>query len=454
MKSVNKSVKTSPKQEDSAKESAKKSKSVQKYNPGDKVIVKTDDKEYHGILMPTESTSTAVIKLDSGYNVGIDHKHIKAITLVDKAKQAKAVTPSPAHDPSKPTIAILHTGGTVASKVDYETGGVIASFTVSDFLQMFPEMKKIANIRSNHVSNMMSEDMRFIHYQKIAKAIKDEIKAGVKGIIIGHGTDTLAVTAAALAFMFENLSIPVLVVGSQRSSDRGSTDSEINLVCAAEFIAKTDFAGVAICMHASTDDNKCLILPPTKTRKLHTSRRDAFKAVNDTPMAEVDYETRKVQFLKTYTKKNEVKGELILKDKFEEKVAVIKTHVNMSSVFFNALIKEKYKGLVLEGTGIGQIPSNIPENLPNYEALKEFIKQGGIVVLTSQCIFGRVHPDIYANCRRLRYIGVIFGEDMLTETAHIKLAWLLGSYKPEEVKQLIAKNLKGEITERTGTEFL
>jgi glutamyl-tRNA(Gln) amidotransferase subunit D len=447
MKSVNKPSKKVAKE-------TKKEHYLQKYQPGDKVLVKTEDKVYKGIMMPSDNPSTAVVKLDSGYNVGIDTKQIKAVEVLDKAKGQTSIIKSPASDPSKPTIAILHTGGTVASKVDYETGGVIASFTVADFLQMFPEMKNIANIRSNHISNMMSEDMRFIHYQKIAKAIQDEITAGVKGIIIGHGTDTLAITAAALTFMFDNLPVPVILVGSQRSSDRGSTDSEINLVCAAEFITKTDFAGVAICMHASTDDNKCLILPPTKTRKLHTSRRDAFKTVNDTPIAEVDYQTRKIQFLKHYPKKSDVKGKLILKNKFDEKVAIIKTYVNMSPLFYNALIKEKFKGLVLEGTGIGQIPSNIPENLPNYEALKDFIKQGGIVVLTSQCIFGRVHPDIYANCRRLKEIGVIFGEDMLTETAHIKLAWLLGNYTQEEAKQLIAKNIKGEITERTGTEFI
>ena len=340
----------------------------------------------------------------------------------------------------------MHTGGTIASKVDYKTGGVVAAFTAEDILSMFPELNDIANIKSHLVSNMMSEDMRFMHYKKISDAIVKEIKSGVDGIIIGHGTDTLALTSAALAFIFENLPIPVILVGSQRSTDRGSTDGAMNLICAAEFIAKTDFVGVAVCMHESTADNNCLIMPACKTRKMHTSRRDAFKVINDKAIARINYETKKIDFLKEYTKKSDKK--LIVKDKFEDKVAIIKTYPNIFPDLIEALTKKKYKGLVLEGTGIGQAPTNIKENIPNYNALKKFITSNGVVVLTSQCIFGRVHKDIYVNCRRLSNIGVIFGQDMLTETAFVKLAWLLGNHKKDEVKELMVKNLRGEINER------
>jgi glutamyl-tRNA(Gln) amidotransferase subunit D len=252
-------------------------------------------------------------------------------------------------------------------------------------------------------------------------------------------------TAAALAFIFENLPIPVLMVGAQRSSDRGSSDAAMNLICASEFIAKTDFKGVALCMHEHTADESCVILPATKTRKMHTSRRDAFKAIDDEPIARIEYKTRKINFLKEHAKPN---GKLSMKNKFEDKVAIIRTYPNMKPHLFDAVTENGYKGLVLEATGIGQAPTNVKENLPNYEALKRFIKQGGIVVLTSQCIFGRVHADIYTNCRRLKDIGIIFGEDMLTETAFIKLAWLLGNYKPEEAKKLVTQNLRGEINPR------
>ena len=421
---------------------------------GDRVKVTAADETVEGILMPNEETDSIVVKLDNGYNIGIDNKKIKKIEIIEKHKASKVKKGKMKFDNKKPTISILHTGGTIASKVDYSTGGVIASFTVEDLIEKFPEIEKIANIRSVLVSNMMSEDILFSDYQKIANAIKNEVSKGSDGIIVGHGTDTLAVTAAALSFVFENLPIPVLIVGSQRSSDRGSTDAAMNLICASEFIAKTDFAGVGICMHENTEDKKCIVLPGTKTRKLHTSRRDAFRAVNDESIATIDFNTKKIEFVKKdYTKRN--KEKVIMKNKFEDKVAVLRTFNNMKPDFFNVLTEKGYKGLVLEGTGIGQAPTNTKPNLPNYEALKKFISKGGVVVLTSQCIFGKVHKDIYANCRRLADIGVIFGEDMLTDTAFVKLAWLLGNYPKEKVKELITENLRGEINERiTVDEFL
>src|SRR3989338_11012446 len=266
--------------------------------PGDRVKVITSDEIREGILMPNEETNSVVIKLDNGYNIGIERKKVKEIKVIEQYKAKEKSKVEIKKDNKKPTIAILHTGGTIASKVDYKTGGVFATFSAEDILTMFPELNDIANIKSNLVSNMMSEDMRFMHYKKIADAIIKEIKNEVDGIIIGHGTDTLAVTAAALAFIFENLSIPVILVGSQRSTDRGSTDGAINLICAAEFIAKTDFAGVAVCMHESTADNNCLIMPACKTRKMHASRRDAFKVINDKAIARINYETRKIDFIK------------------------------------------------------------------------------------------------------------------------------------------------------------
>ena len=426
--------------------------------PGDRVKVIASDEIREGVLMPNEEADSVVVKLDNGYNIGIDRKRVKEIKAVEKHRVKEAAAKVELKkDSKKPTIAILHTGGTIASRVNYETGGVIAAFKAEDFLSMFPEVSSIANIKSVLVSSMMSEDMGFVHYKRIADAIAKEIKNGIDGIIIGHGTDTLAVTSAALSFIFENLPIPVILVGSQRSTDRGSTDAAVNLTCAAEFIAKTDFAGVAICMHESTSDNACAILPACKTRKMHTSRRDAFKPINDTMIARINYDTREIEFIKEdYNKKNTEKNKkLIVKNDFEEKVAIIKTYPNMRPDIIGALTSKKYRGIVLEGTGLGHAPTNIEENIPNYKALKKFIDSNGIVVITSQCIFGAVHRDVYVNLRRLGNIGCIFGKDMLSETAFVKLAWLLGNCNREEAKELIAKNLRGEISERLAKgEFL
>ena len=418
--------------------------------PGDRVKVMAD-KEYEGVLMPNEETDSVVVKLDNGYNLGIDKGKVREIKLVKKHEEKEGKRAKHVHKKGLKTVSILHTGGTIASKVDYETGGVVASFTAEDLIAKFPEIEQTANIRSVLVSNMMSEDMTFADYKKIAEAVKKEAKEGADGVIIGHGTDTLAVTGAVLSFMFEKVNIPVLLVGAQRSSDRGSTDAALNLICAARFIAKTDFAGVALCMHDASDDKKCAILPATKTKKLHTSRRDAFRAVNDTPTATIDFDTKKIEFLKEDYPKTS-KEPIVLKEKLEEKVAVLRTYTNMKPDMIDALTKKGYKGLILEATGIGQAPTNTEPNLPNYEALKKFIKNDGVVVLTSQCIFGRVHKDIYKNCRRLAEIGVIFGSDMLTDTAYVKLAWLLANFSREEAKELVAKNLRGEINERISAE--
>lgn len=403
-----------------------------------------------GTVIPPMNDKLLTLKLDNGYNVGLSHEKISYVKMLGTGKKvSKPVTVEIEKDVSLPTISILHTGGTIASRVDYSTGGVIAGFSSEDLLIMFPELGKIAHFNSRLITNMMSEDIRFEHYKMIAKAVQEEVKRGASGIIIGHGTDTLAVTAAALAFMFENLPVPILVVGAQRSSDRGSSDAAMNLICAAQFITKSDFAGVAICMHSDSADDQCAILPATKTRKMHTSRRDAFKAVNDLPIAYVDYKTGRINFLKKSYERRGIGRKFVLKDNFEEKTGLLKTHVNMQPEIFEFFSENKYKGLVLEATGIGQAPTNIKEHQRNYNALKKFIENGGIIVLTSQCIFGRVHPTIYTNCRRLANIGVIFGEDMLTETAFVKLAWLLGNYPKEEAEKLIAKNLRGEISERT-----
>ena len=423
---------------------------------GDKVKVTTQEDAFEGILMPNEETNSIIIKLESGYNIGIDEKKVKEIVLIEKfianeEKENVAIE----KDPKKPTIAILHTGGTIASKVDYRTGGITPRFSPEDIIGMFPELKSIANITSKLIANMFSEDMRFIHYTIMAKAIAEEVKNDVDGIILTHGTDTMGYSAAALAFALEGINIPVILVGSQRSSDRGSSDAASNLLAAAHFITKTDFVGVAVCMHENTNDDICAILPACKTRKLHTSRRDAFKAVNDAPIAHINYQTGTVTFVKKDYEKKSSKRKFILKEKFEEKVGLIKSHPNMVPEQFEFF--KHYKGLIIEGTGIGQAPVGNPNehtkiSEKNLAAIASLEKNGCVVVMASQCIFGRVHMHVYSAAIDLANAGVISGEDMLSETAFVKLSWLLANYEKKEVKDLLGKNLRGEINERLPLE--
>ncbi len=421
---------------------------------GDSVLVETKDKKINGILMPVPKgeDNIVILKLESGYNIGIDKKNIKSIKLVKTAESRKEKKPEIKQNKKLPTISILHTGGTIASKVDYKTGGVIAGFSESEMLDLFPELKNIANIKSRKIASMQSEMMRFAHYNIMAKEIEKEIKKGVDGIIITHGTDTMHYTSAALRFILEDLSVPVILVGSQRSSDRGSTDAAVNLISACYFIANSDFADVAICMHENMSDDSCLILPALKTRKMHTSRRDAFRPINAKPIARINFSEKNISFMKkNYDKKSDKKLKLKL---FNEKikVGIVKTHTNMFAEEF--LAYKNFDGLVVEGTGLGHLPNeeideHTKENKKIFDSLKKMIKEGLIVVMSSQTIYGRIQMNVYTPMRELQGIGVLGHlSDMTPETAFIKLAWLLSNCKKDEVKQLISKNLKGEISER------
>lgn len=423
----------------------------------DIVVIKTKDKEFKGVYMPSTTEGVEILKLDNGYNIGINKAEIVAVEIIEKAKEPKLVEAKKVvQDDNLPTITILHTGGTIASKVDYETGGTVSRFTPEEILSMFPEIKDYANIKSRLIKNMWSQDMRFNHYNLIAEEIKKELDSGVKGVIVTQGTDTMHYTSTALAFILEGLNSPVLLVGAQRSSDRGSSDAYMNLINAVYFIAHSDFGEVSICMHANSDDDYCHILPATKTRKLHTSRRDAFRSINTLPWAKVDYLNQKIEFLKDdYNKIIEDKKSnynLIVKPIKEDiKVAILKQHTNMYAEQF--LFYKDYQGLVIESTGLGCLPmTEIDESTKEsgniFNAIQELIKFGVIVVEAPQTINGRLVMNVYSDQRKAQDIGVLGNfSDMTPATTFIKLAWLLSNYSVEETKKLITKNLRGEISE-------
>ncbi len=424
--------------------------------PGDEVEVETAEETIRGRLMPTPELQSGIVivKLDSGYNIGVDKKKIKKIGLVSKLKEMRAVQKEKtAVIKGLPKISLLHTGGTIASKVDYKTGGVVARFSPQEILDMFPELRGIADIESRLVRSMFSEDMRFQHYNLLAKEIEKEARNGADGIIITHGTDTLHYTSAALAFMLENLGIPVLLVGAQRSSDRGSSDAGLNLISAAYFIANSDFGEVAICMHETADDKDCVILPATKTRKMHTSRRDAFKAINTSPWARVNFGEKNISFIKRgYSKKDKSKKISLTLIKPALKVGIAVAHPNMYAREFKSY--SGFDGLVIEGTGLGHAPVNKVDSFTaEHKKILAEIKRLGkktVVVMAPQTICGRLQMNVYSTARYLQQAGVLGNmSDMTPETTFIKLAWLLSNYPKQKAKELMATNLRGEISERT-----
>jgi len=420
-----------------------------------KYEIKTKTEEYSGVFVKQDE-KFLYIKLKSGYNIGISQNKVTTIKKledkkIEKPKQESKITASK----NLPKITILHTGGTIASKVDYSTGAVIAQFTEKDILNLFPELTAIANIDSKLVRNMQSEMMRFAHYNLLAKAIKEEADKGADGIIITQGTDMLHYTSAAMSFILENLGIPVLVVGSQRSSDRPSSDAAINLVSAVNFIANADFSGVGVCMHDTDNDTTTQILPGCKIRKMHTSRRDAFKPINSKPIAQINTTKNEIKFISDYSKKNKNKKIILKLFKEDLKIGIIKPHISMFAE--EILTYKSFDGVILELLGIGHMPTMkvdeyTDENIKIYKAIKTLCKKMPVGIAPTT-IYGRLNLNVYSPGKQLLDAGVIGNyTDMTPETAFIKLAWLMSNYKKEEIKELFEKNLRGEISERIEDE--
>ncbi|MBN1377431.1 Glu-tRNA(Gln) amidotransferase subunit GatD [Candidatus Woesearchaeota archaeon] len=417
----------------------------------EKAIIKTKDgHKFEGILMPSRDKKITVIKLNNGYNIGIKNININSVKKEKTGGKTGTKQEKIKQKENLPEIMIIHTGGTIASKVDYETGAVKPQFEPFELLRMFPELKDMAKIKTKLLGNIFSENIRLEHYNLMIDTIKEQAKdKNIKGIVITHGTDTLHYSSAAMAFALENINIPVVFVGSQRSSDRGSSDSFLNLISAVSFIVNTNYNGVMICMHSSIEDKNALILNGVNARKLHSSRRDAFKAVNIKPIAIVNYEEKKIKII---TKKTNSKGKLTVK-KYNPKlkVGIVRSYPHMNSDVLKNY--KDYDGLILEGTGLGHFPiieydKYTKENSKIKETLKELCKKTP-VFMTTQAVFGRINMGVYSAGRELQELGVLGNySTMCTETAYIKLCYLLSNYSKEKAKELMLKNLRGEITER------
>ncbi len=417
--------------------------------PGDHVTIVTAEETLHGTLLPEEK-EFIVLKLDSGYNIGISKKRVKEMKVTEAAHTVKDSAKTVTQRKDLPKITILHTGGTIASKVDYETGGVISKFTPEEILALFPELREIANIDSRLVRNMASDDMRFAHYNLLIKEVEKEIANGTKGIIITHGTDTLHYTSAALAFALRNLPIPVIIVGSQRSSDRGSSDAGSNLLAAATFIARTNLVGVGVCMHENSGDESCLILPGAKCRKMHSTRRDAFRSINTTPLARIELATKNISYFRTdYPRKTDAPFEA--KPFKDVKVGLLFVHTNMRAEQFSCY--NGWDGLVIAGTGLGHIPisetdAETKEHTKIFTALKA-LASDTVLAISTQTISGIVDLNVYAPGRKLLDLGVVGNlTDLHPETAFIKLAWLLSNFSKEDAKKRYNVNIAGELSER------
>jgi len=398
--------------------------------PGNKVRLQTKSKSWEGFVLESYNPEIILLKLQSGYNIGIRESEILDAQVISKGETSKAKgSKSEASNPKLPNIVMIVTGGTISSRLDPKSGAVISTDKEA-ILDIAPQIKEIANI-TEIVSPFMkfSENMSFQDWKILAETCEPYLNnPEIDGIIITHGTDFLHYTAAALSFFIKDLNKPIALTYSQRSIDRGSTDAALNLICSAKY-ATSDIAEIALVGHENTNDQSCLAIPATSARKMHTSKRDAFKIINDEPIARITPD--KIEILKTFNAKNNKKAKL--DTKFNDKVASIKITPGQDPAIIEFYQQQGYKGLVLEITGIGQVPSQDAKFnwLPK---IKKAINAGMTIAATPQTIFGKLNPNIYSAGRDLQKTGIIFLEGTTTETALVKLAWILGhkTWNPKE----------------------
>ena len=409
------------------------------------VVVRTAKGEFKGVILPrseTEDDRHVVLKLHSGYNVGIRVDTIQSIEeLGYKEAHYKIPEREFPHDDAKPNVTLLGTGGTIASRLDYRTGAVIPAFTPGELYGAVPELADVCNLKTIKLYGVFSENMGPEQYIATATAIGREIEAGVDGIVIGHGTDTMHHTSAILSFMVQNSPVPVVLVGSQRSSDRPSSDAALNLINAVRSAAFGDIAEVVVCMFGPTSDEYDLLHRGTRVRKMHSSYRSTFRTIGDVPLAMV-YPDRFVYLASNYNARRHDRS-VQINTAFEEKVSIVYYYPNMQPDIIESLIDHQYKGIVIAGTGLGHV------NKPLYKPLKKAVESGMTVVMTVQTLWGFVQMYVYDTGRDLLDIGVIPLENMLPETAYMKLCWVLGQASEQKrIREMMLTPINHEITER------
>ncbi len=411
----------------------------------DDVILTTTRGEFRGIILPRsefDDSRHLVLKLSTGYNVGIDVRTITAVAIKG-SKEAHYKIPEKEFpvSPDKPYVKLLGTGGTIASRLDYRTGAVIPAFSPGELYGAVPELADICNLSTEKLFGVFSENMGPHEYKTLARAIGQEIENGIDGIVVGHGTDTMHHTASALAFMVQNSPVPIVMVGSQRSSDRPSSDAALNLIHATTTAATSDIAEVMVCMFGPTSDEYGLLHRGTRVRKMHSSYRSTFRTIGDTPLATVTREG--VVPLRSDYNPRRTDREVAILPTFEDRVTLLYYYPNMHPDIIDAIVDVGYKGIVIAGTGLGHV------NKPVYPAIERATAAGVAIYMTVQTLWGYVHMFVYDTGRDLMAKGIIPTENMLPEVAYIKLGWALGQTDDlEKVKSLMLTPICGEITER------
>tara|TARA_B110000003_G_scaffold107744_1_gene110256 strand:- start:219 stop:1427 length:1209 start_codon:yes stop_codon:yes gene_type:complete len=398
----------------------------------------TSELTYSGILMPRYESgdeSHIVLKLKSGYNIGIEFEKIEKLEKTGERQSNNENSQTIEKNEELPKILLLSTGGTIASKVDYRTGAVTPALSAAELYEAVPEIAKIANVDAEVLFSEYSENLQPEHWLEIAKKLDSIVDSDYVGVIIAHGTDTMHYSSAFLSFALSGFKKPITLVGSQRSSDRPSSDAALNLISATKFLVNTKSKGVFVVMHQNESDDAVACHLGTRVRKNHTSKRSAFQTVGSEP-AFVVYEDKILENMKnSFFSENEYNPRINL----DTKVALIKYHPGFNPEIIESLIKLEYRGIIFEGTGLGHVGRTM------YDSIKKAKENGIFLGMTSQCIDGRVSMTVYESGRDLLDMGIIPLENMIPEVALVKAMWVLGnSNSDDEIKNMMLENYSSE----------
>jgi len=409
-----------------------------KIKVGDTIKITTDTDQIATIMPRYEHSddSHIVIKFKSGYNVGLSLDKIKKIEFLSDAVSAQENSSSIKHNPLLPKILLLSTGGTIASRIDYRTGSVTPALTAQELNASVPELAEIANIDAEVLFSEYSENITPDHWIKVAQKLDSLAKSDYRGILVAHGTDTMQYTAAFLSFALAGFPKPIVLVGSQRSSDRPSSDAALNLIGAAKFIIKSSTSGVFVAMHNSENDDDTACHFGTRVRKNHTSRRNAFETVGAKPAFIISGDSITQNFSGTYYNQKEYTPKIGL----DTKVALVKYHPGYDPKLVENLLSQGYKAIIFEGTGLGHIGRSM------YDTIKKAKQQNVFMGMTSQCLDGQVNMAVYESGRDLMHFGVIPLSDMISEIALVKAMWVLGT-DAKNIESMMLRNIASEFRE-------
>src|SRR5213596_3004691 len=405
---------------------------------------------FEGTLFPRSEYTDPnhiVLKLKNGYNIGIHYEKTEKIEVTGQGpKPHFSKPPSPPKSSGLPRVAIISMGGTIASRVDYRTGAVQPALTAADLASVVPELASIAEVEAHILFSELSENVTPAQWTMLAGDVAKRIGDKVDGVVVSQGTDTMHYTAAALSFALANLPVPVLLVGAQRSSDRPSSDAASNLTGAVALAARADMALVGVAMHQDLSDHIILAHRGTRVRKCHTSRRDAFKSINSTPIASYGLKTGHIEVTNGIPKRDKSR-KLALKSRFDQHAYLIKFYPGFNTGIIDSAVSAGTRGIVVEGTGLGHVSRHL------FDSLKKALKQDLPIFMTSQTIWGRVDMNVYNTGRDLLNLGVTPLEDMVAETAIVKLMWVAAQTKSaSKIREMMIQPIAGEMTSRTFVE--